>query len=106
MNQEELPAINKDLILREELAIDRTDMAIDRTLLSFVRTSLYFATAGWSIANLVDVKYGWWTGMLFGLLACLLAIFGVYKYLRQKRRLKESKNRVGGRLAQWQQTKG
>ena len=38
--------INKDLILREKLAIERTDMAIDRTLLSFIRTSLYFVIAG------------------------------------------------------------
>ena len=37
--------LNKDLVLRERLAIERTDMAIDRTLLSFIRTALYFAIA-------------------------------------------------------------
>ena len=43
MNQK---VINKDLILREKLAIERTVMANDRTFLSFVRTALYFAIAG------------------------------------------------------------
>ena len=45
--------LNKDLILRENLAIERTDMAIDRTLLAFVRTSLYFAIAGMTLNSLI-----------------------------------------------------
>ena len=48
--------LNKDLILRENLAIERTDMAIDRTLLAFVRTSLYFAIAGMTLNSLLNLS--------------------------------------------------
>jgi putative membrane protein len=39
-------AINKDLILRERLALQRTILANQSTFLSFLRTSLYFLIAG------------------------------------------------------------
>lgn len=64
MNEAE-KRINKDLILREKLAIERTDMAIDRTLLSFIRTSLYFAIAGMTVNSLLKVSYGWWLEIFF-----------------------------------------
>lgn len=51
MNQTE-KRINKDLILREKLAIERT-------LLSFIRTSLYFVIAGMTVNSLLKVSYGW-----------------------------------------------
>lgn len=34
--------LNKDLILRERLAIERTNMAIDRTLLAFIKDNDLF----------------------------------------------------------------
>ena len=45
--------LNKDLILRERLAVERTDMAIDRTLPAFIRTALYFAIASMTVNRLV-----------------------------------------------------
>ena len=48
--------INKDLILREKLAIERTAMAIDTTLLSFIRTSLYFAVAGLTVNSFLKMQ--------------------------------------------------
>jgi putative membrane protein len=59
------PAINRDLIVREELAVTRTDMAIDRTLLSFIRTAPYFAIAGMTITSFVKLQYGWIVEALF-----------------------------------------
>lgn len=50
--------LDKDLILREKLAIERTNMAIDRILLAFIRTSLYFSIAGITINSLVKISYG------------------------------------------------
>lgn len=37
---------SSELILRDELAIDRTVLANERTLLAYVRTALAFAIAG------------------------------------------------------------
>ena len=44
----------KDLILREELAIQRTFLANQSTFLSFLRSSMYFLVAGLSVNKLVD----------------------------------------------------
>lgn len=63
--------INRDLILRENLAIERTDMAIDRTLLSFVRTALYFAIAGMTINSLLKLRYGLYIELAFWIKLCL-----------------------------------
>ena len=48
--------INKDLILREKLAVQRTVMANQTTLLSFIRTSLYFLVAGLSLKSLLKLE--------------------------------------------------
>lgn len=52
--------MNKDLILRENLAIQRTIMANQTTFLSFIRTSMYFLVAGLSVQNIVQFNtIGW-----------------------------------------------
>ncbi len=48
--------INKDLILREKLAVQRTVMANQTTLLSFIRTSFYFLVAGLSLKSLLKLE--------------------------------------------------
>ena len=58
MEDKQLNLQNKDLILRERLAIERTTMANDTTLLAFIRTALYFYVAGLSINQLLRVQYG------------------------------------------------
>lgn len=95
--------MNKDLILRERLAIERTDMAIDRTLLSFIRTSLYFAVAGWTIINLIEVRYGMWLGILFWVGSGVLLVLGIYKCFHQKKRLRNSKRLIGNYILEWEE---
>lgn len=60
---------NNDLILREELALERTKMAQYRTFLSFLRTALYFPVAGISMNQALSLSYGiylQWTGIGIG----------------------------------------
>lgn len=87
--------VNKDLILRERLAIERTDMAIDRTLLSFIRTSLYFAIAGITINSLLELRYGWLLEIIFWVLGIAILLIGLYKFYRQKKKLKEAEKHIG-----------
>ena len=47
--------MNKDLILREKLALQRTILANQSTFLSFIRTSMYFLVAGISVNNLTTI---------------------------------------------------
>jgi putative membrane protein len=87
--------INKDLILRERLALERTQMANDRTLLSFVRTSLYFLIAGLTIDSLIEVIYGTFTRWSLWGFSILCLIVGVIRYIKQKKKLKENEKHIG-----------
>ena len=95
-------AINKDLILRERLAMERTDMAIDRTLLSFIRTSLYFAIAGITFNSLLDLRYGWLLAIIFWVLGIAILLIGLYKFSRQKKKLKDAEKHIGDYKLEWE----
>lgn len=92
---EPTPTLNKDLILRENLAIERTLMANDRTVLSFIRTALYFAIAGLTLHQLVPQVVGAGATWLFFALAALLLGIGLYKYAVQLRKIKAYRRQVG-----------
>jgi putative membrane protein len=100
--EESQKRINKDLILRERLAIERTAMAIDRTLLSFIRTALYFVIAGMTVNSLLDLRNGWLAEILFWVLGILILLTGIFKYYRQKRKLKENEKHIGDYKLEWE----
>ncbi len=80
--------------LNDQLAIERTVMSNDRTLLSFIRTALYFAVAGLTLTQFFSVRYGFlFQGIFFLLALCTLAA-GFYKYRRQLRRIRQSRNHI------------
>lgn len=87
--------INKDLILRERLAIERTAMANDTTLLAFIRTALYFSIAGMSVNRLLNVRYGLLIEILFLSTAFCILMIGIVKYRIQKKSLKNSERHIG-----------
>lgn len=49
-------SINKDLILRERLALQRTVLANQSTFLAFLRTAMYFLIAGLSLKNVLKIE--------------------------------------------------
>ena len=102
MKKETETRINRDLILREKLAIERTAMANDRTFLSFVRTSLYFAIAGITVNSLLNISYGWVIEILFLVLSVVILTVGIVKYYRQKKKLKDNKKHVGDYKLEWE----
>lgn len=87
--------MNNDLILRENLAIQRTIMANQTTLLSFIRTSMYFLVAGISVQNVVRLSHLSWVFFLFYGIAGFLLIGGLLNYFRQKRLIEEARKMVG-----------
>ncbi|SDM68204.1 putative membrane protein [Daejeonella rubra] len=87
--------LNKDLILRENLAVERTDMAIDRTLLAFVRTSLYFAVAGMTINNLLKLSYGLYFEIGSWIIAVMILLIGLLRFFHQKSKLKNNRKHIG-----------
>lgn len=86
---------NRDLILREELAIARTKMAIDRTFLSYLRTALYFSVAGLTVNSLLDVKYGEYAEVLFWIIAFIILGIGIIQTRKQMKKLKDSEKHIG-----------
>ena len=93
--------INKDLILREKLALERTDMANDRTLLSFIRTGLYFSIAGITINEVLQLSYGLLLEVMFWIIAVLVILIGTVKYIRQKRKMEQHKKNIGNYQLEW-----
>lgn len=94
--------INKDLILRERLALQRTAMSNDTTLLSFIRTALYFSVAGLSVNTILNVNYGVWIEIVFWVIALFILTVGIIKYVKQKRSLKDSEKHIGDYKLQWE----
>jgi len=91
----EFNKINKDLILRERLALQRTIMANQSTLLAFVRTALYFLVAGLSLESLLQIQNSLLFEIVFFGAASVLLIIGVFNYLRHKRKIINSEKHIG-----------
>lgn len=87
--------MNKDLILRERLALQRTILANQSTFLAFLRTTMYFAVAGLSVRGLLTVSYGIYFELAFYAVSVFLFTYGVTNYIRQQKAIKLSERHVG-----------
>lgn len=98
--------MKKDLILRENLAIERTHLANQTTLLSFLRTSMYFFVAGLTIYQLLDFDSKVWVSFGMYTFSVILFVFGIYNFFKQRRWILQQKKHVGDyKLAYEAQTK-
>ena len=71
-------AINKDLILREKLALQRTILANQSTFLAFLRTSMYFSVAGLSVRSLLKIDNGFYLELiLFSISFIILSLIHI-----------------------------
>lgn len=87
--------MNKDLILREKLAIQRTILANQSTFLSFLRTSMYFLMAGLTLQNIFnDSKYFIFEIILFAI-SVLVLVSGIINYFRNAKLIKQSEIHIG-----------
>jgi len=87
--------INKDLILREKLALQRTVLANQTTFLAFLRTSMYFLIAGLSIRSVLLIENGQIIqGILFST-SFILFTYGVINYFVHRKKIKGSEIHIG-----------
>jgi putative membrane protein len=92
----EQKVVNKDLILRENLAVQRTILANQATFLSFLRTSMYFLVAGLSINNIFKLEDGALIyQILFYSVSVLILAFGIFNFYKQNRKINSSKAQIG-----------
>lgn len=87
--------MNKDLILREKLALQRTVLANQSTYLAFIRTSMYFLIAGLTLHHLLNNWKGIVFGVGLGLVSLVMLILGSINYLSQQRKIKQSEIHIG-----------
>lgn len=87
--------MNKDLILREKLALQRTILANQSTFLAFIRTSMYFLVAGISVNSLTNLKYGYFIEIVFMIISATLLIIGILNYKKQSVNIAGSEKHIG-----------
>jgi putative membrane protein len=87
--------INKDLILRERLALQRTILANQSTFLAFLRTSLYFFIAGLTLKNLFKIDNSNSIEISFFISSFLIFFIGVFNYFKHKKMILENEKHIG-----------
>lgn len=91
---------NDDLILRDELAIDRTFLANERTLLAYLRSGVALLIAGMSIVHFSQEGWFWAVGIACVPAGIIAAIVGAARYRRMNRSIflmrRQSKTKSGG----------
>jgi putative membrane protein len=81
--------IEREMIIRDYLARQRTTLANQRTLLSFIRTSLYFLVSGIALFEVEKLNHVRELGYLALGLSLTILILGFITFFRIRRRLKK-----------------
>ena len=87
--------MNKDLVLREYLAIERTKLANQTALLAYIRTGLYFVVAGSTLGQLVDTVFWRIAGTPLIVIGLVIIAAGVVRFRKVNRAIDRSKQNVG-----------
>jgi putative membrane protein len=72
-----------DLILRDELALDRTLLANERTLLAYLRSAAALLIAGFSIIHFSAQDWFWTIGILCLPAGIIIGLIGAVRYKRR-----------------------
>ena len=84
-----------NLILRDELAIDRTLLANERTLLSYLRSGVALLIAGASIMHFSTEGWFWVAGLACVPLGIVTGTIGVARYRRMNNAISCVRNQTG-----------
>jgi len=87
--------INKDLILRERLALQRTVLANQSTFLAFLRTAMYFLIAGLSLKNVLKIENSIVIEIVLFVVSGIIFIIGIINYFKHKKSILENKKHIG-----------
>lgn len=87
--------MNKDIVLREYLAIARTRLANETTLLAYIRTGLYFLVAGSTLGYVIQSSFWNIVGTPLTVIGFIIMLLGLIRYFRLRRAIEESRKNVG-----------
>jgi putative membrane protein len=82
-----------NLILRDELAIDRTLLANERTLLAYLRSGVALLIAGVSIMNFSQHEWYWIVGVACLPSGIIAVLVGMARYRRMNKSIAHVRNR-------------
>ena len=83
-----------DLVLRDELAIDRTLLANERTLLAYLRSGVTLIIAGVTIMHFSDVGWFWTIGLASLPAGIVTVIIGIKRYQTMKRSIANVREQI------------
>jgi putative membrane protein len=86
-----------DLILRDELAIDRTLLANERTLMAYLRSAVSLVIAGVTILHFSSVGWFWAVGLACIPAGVIVGLVGVARYVAMGRKIGAIKSRSKAR---------
>jgi len=87
--------MNKDLVLREHLAIERTRLANETTMLAYIRTGLYFIVAGSTLGQVVHTVFWQMAGVPVLIIGLIIIGFGTVRFMRVRKSIEASRANVG-----------
>ncbi len=88
-------SINKDLILRERLALQRTILANQSTFLAFLRTSMYFFVAGLSLESLLKIENSFIIEWFLFISSFVIFCIGIFNYFKHKKMISDNEKHIG-----------
>ena len=87
--------INKDLVLRERLALQRTILANQSTFLAFLRTSMYFFVAGLSLESLLKIENSFIIEWFLFISSFVIFCIGIFNYFKHKKMILDNEKHIG-----------
>lgn len=78
----------QQLILRDELAIDRTILANERTLIAYIRGSITLIISGITVLHFIHEGFLLYAGISIIPIGFIAGIFGTIRYRRMNIRLR------------------
>lgn len=85
---------NEDLLVRDELAIDRTLLANERTLLAYLRSAVALLIAGVSIIHFSEEGWFWAVGIICLPASIITGILGISRYRRMSALISHIRSRT------------
>ena len=82
----------EELILRDQLAIDRTVLANERTFLAYIRTALAFLVVGGTFVKFLVAPPLRIVGYVFIVVGVLLFLFGAKRFYTMDKRISLANN--------------
>jgi putative membrane protein len=87
--------MNKEIVLREYLAIERTKMANETTLLAYIRTGLYFVVAGSTLGHIVETTFWKIVEMPLIFVGLSIMVMGIIRHRKVSKAIQASRKNVG-----------